>query len=118
MFNCGVLALRPEKDGICALLARVVGVGLKLCRFESRTGSDVTLLPFAWCAFDLTRNSCDAPDSSIGVIILGVLLAALLLCNAICCFMFKRRKKSPSPVTSSTLAPVYVHDDAELGRLR
>lgn len=71
---------------------------------------------FACCAW-LECNACDTPDDT-GVIVLAVLLSALLLGNAACCFWFKRNKKQPTPRAP---APVGVRDanaDAELGRLQ
>lgn len=50
----------------------------------------------------------------MGVIALAVVLAALLLGNAVCCFMFKRRKKSPTP--SATPVSSRAIADAEMGR--
>ncbi|CAM9721272.1 unnamed protein product [Pylaiella littoralis] len=56
----------------------------------------------------------DSEDSSTSVIALAVLLAAALVGNAMCCFLFMRKKKSlpASHVRGSS------HADAELGRLQ
>lgn len=51
-----------------------------------------------------------------GVIALAVMLAVLLLANAVCCYTFKRRKQAPPPPPPARARDPNV--DAELGRLQ
>lgn len=62
----------------------------------------------------LIREPCYTPDSSTWVIALAVLLAAALVGNAMCCFLFMRKKKS----LPASHVRGFSHADAELGRLQ